>query len=148
MRCQLCGFEFETATMVCHGECPLGSHCNLICCPNCGYQVVDESKSLVTRLLRRVGVSATPPKPIIPLRRRPQADGPGVPLTHIPVGREVEIQSLDETVPPRLAKLTIFGLVPGSMVEVLQRRPSPVIRIGETELALGEEILEQIWVRP
>ncbi len=50
--------------------------------------------------------------------------------------------------PKRLVQLSIFGLTPGGLVEVLQRRPAPVIRIGETELALAEEILEQIWVRP
>ena len=49
--------------------------------------------------------------------------------------------------PSRLARLSAFGLVPGGHVQVLQRRPAPVIRIGETELALSEEILQQIWVR-
>jgi hypothetical protein len=28
--------------------------CSLICCPNCGYQMVDESKSAAAKLLRRL----------------------------------------------------------------------------------------------
>ena len=53
MRCRLCGHMFEATNLACHASCPLGSRCSLICCPNCGYQVVDESKSgLVTTLAK------------------------------------------------------------------------------------------------
>jgi Fe2+ transport system protein FeoA len=48
----------------------------------------------------------------------------------------------------RASRLTAFGLTPGTPVSILQRRPVPVVRIGETELALSEEILRQIQVRP
>jgi Fe2+ transport system protein FeoA len=37
-------------------------------------------------------------------------------------------------------------VVPGSRVEVVQRRPAPVVRMGETEIALGLDILEHIEV--
>jgi Fe2+ transport system protein FeoA len=47
----------------------------------------------------------------------------------------------------RLARLSAFGLVPGSDVELLQRRPAAVLRVGETELALGDDVLERIWVK-
>ncbi len=149
MRCQLCGYEFDAGHMACHTACPMGSHCSLICCPNCGYQVVDETKSTLARLFRRLwppSIKELPPQP-----RRPglkQTGQPAVPLTHIPTGREVEIQGLGNISAGRLAKLSVFGLTPGGRVEILQRRPAPVIRIGETELALAEEILEQIWVHP
>ncbi len=69
-------------------------------------------------------------------------------LTHIPVGMEVKVRKLEGMSPSRLSRLSALGLVPGRRVEVLQRWPAPVIHIGETELALSEEILEQIWVRP
>ena len=145
MRCQLCGYEFDAGTLACHTECPMGSRCSLICCPNCGYQVVDESKSRLASLLRRLWPSRrTESQPQQP--RRPHGKSV-VPLTHIPVGMAVEVQSLENMPPSRLARLSAFGLVPGGHVEVLQRRPAPVIRIGETELALSEEILQQIWVR-
>jgi hypothetical protein len=30
----------------------------------------------------------------------------------------------------------------------MQRRPVPVVRIGETELAVSDEILSEVWVAP
>ena len=45
MRCRLCGHAFDPGALACHAGCPLGSRCSLICCPSCGYQTVDESKS-------------------------------------------------------------------------------------------------------
>jgi Fe2+ transport system protein FeoA len=131
--------------MACHAECPLGSHCNLICCPNCGYQMVDESKSRLVDLLRQLWSQTDKPKRLRRLRRRERETI--VPLTHVPAGREIEVHSLEDARPGRLARLSVFGLVPGSRIQLLQRRPAAVIRIGETELALSDEILGQIWVR-
>jgi hypothetical protein len=55
MRCALCGHEFEPNAQTCAG-CPLAAvqGCNLVCCPNCGYQVVDERQSSLVQWLRRV----------------------------------------------------------------------------------------------
>ena len=33
-------------------------------------------------------------------------------------------------------------------IELVQRHPAPVLRIGETELAVSREIVEHIWVQP
>lgn len=142
--CRLCGEEFVPSALACHAACPLGPKCSLICCPNCGYQIVDESSSSTARVLKKVlrirnGGSATP-------RERPEEGG--VPLTHVPVGREVEVRSLRGMVPGRSHRLSAFGLVPGSRVQLLQRKPAPVLRIGETELAVSDEILDEIWVEP
>jgi primosomal protein N' len=56
VRCPLCGNEFDEHDRSCVAKCPLASvqGCNLICCPNCGYQMVDESKSGIARLLRKI----------------------------------------------------------------------------------------------
>ena len=145
MRCQLCGHGF-TPTPACHAGCPMGSRCTLICCPNCGYQVVDESKSGLAKALRRV------------LRPRDAEVGPGggtgrrdedaVPLTHVRTGTPVEVHGLEDMPAARASRLTAFGLAPGTPVAILQRKPVPVVQIGETELALSEDILAQILVRP
>jgi hypothetical protein len=54
MICPLCGFRFDETNLSCQAGCPLAAvqGCNLVCCPNCGYQMVDERKSGLVRLLR------------------------------------------------------------------------------------------------
>lgn len=141
--CQLCGHEFEPSTAACHSACPLGSQCHLICCPNCGYQVVDESKSRLAQWLARF----LPSKGRFPVR----ATGPQVEalmtLTQAPLEMAMEVCELAAMPPTRLARLTLFGVTPGVQVKLMQRWPAPVVRVGETELALSSEIVERIWVR-
>ncbi|OQY48907.1 MAG: hypothetical protein B6242_01150 [Anaerolineaceae bacterium 4572_78] len=146
MNCPLCGYEFKVETMACHDGCPMGSRCNLICCPNCGYQVVDESKSWFSNFLHDMFPFLKKTKPP---QRKQKRDSKGellIPLTHVAVGKMVEVSDMDELTSHRLTKLSVFGFVPGSQVEVLQHRPSPIIRIDQTELTLSKEILDQIWV--
>jgi len=144
MRCRLCGHAFEPVGLACHASCPLGTRCSLICCPNCGYQVVDESKSGLAKALRRLWPGAGDVQETSIERR----DGDTVPLTHVGTGTPVEVSDLARMPASRASRLTAFGLAPGTVVAVAQRKPVPVVRIGETELALSEEILGQIHVRP
>ncbi|GIU98757.1 MAG: hypothetical protein KatS3mg014_0373 [Actinomycetota bacterium] len=148
VRCGLCGHRFDPSELACHAECPLGARCTLICCPRCGYQVVDTGRTLVGRLLGRLLRARPEPAPG-PLGPRRAAElGATVPLSHVLPGREVEIVALRDLPGPRASRLAAFGIVPGSRVAVLQRRPTPVIRVGETEIALGPEVLERIEVTP
>lgn len=144
MRCRLCGHRFDAASLACHASCPLGARCSLICCPNCGYQVVDESRSGVARLLRRVlrtGDDHAEERPA-----RDDRDPSTVPLSHVRQGAAVEVRRFEEMSAARLSRLTGFGLAPGTVVTLRQRRPVPVVAIGETELALSEEIARRIRV--
>ncbi len=142
MRCPLCANEFEPAGLGCHASCPFGRHCRLICCPNCGFQTVDETKSGLVLALQRLW----------PARRReapesvPAASPSAVPLSHVPVGIRVRIQRLDQIVPGRMIRLSALGLAPGATVEIRQRRPAAIVRIEHTEVALADEILDQVWV--
>jgi len=43
--------------------------------------------------------------------------------------------------------LSALGLIPGSIVKLAQKRPSFVLEIGETALALDEEIVREIYVK-
>jgi rubredoxin len=40
MKCSLCGYEFEEdkALVTCRA-CLLFTSCNMVCCPNCGYEM-------------------------------------------------------------------------------------------------------------
>lgn len=145
MQCRLCGYEFEIESLACHSGCPFGDHCHLICCPNCGYQVVDDSRStlaaLADRLFRRSPRGESDRE-----RARRVIEERLVPLSHVAAGHSALVRRLDLEPGSRMNRLTVFGLAPGANVTVIQRRPAPVIRVGETELALGREILDRIWV--
>lgn len=142
MRCQLCSFEFDPNQLACHTACPLHSRCTVICCPNCGYQVVDASRSRAAGWLRRWWKAA--PAQAAP----PAASGALCPLLDLPIGTEAQIEAMDTLDAARLARLSVYGLCPGSRVCLLQRHPACVIRSGETELALSRDILAHIQVRP
>lgn len=60
MICPLCGFQFDETSLSCQAVCPLAAvqGCSLVCCPNCGYQMVDERKSGLAQLLRRIWKTA------------------------------------------------------------------------------------------
>ena len=48
----------------------------------------------------------------------------------------------------QLERLMALGLVPGAHIKLLQNKPACVVQVGETTLAVDEEVLAQIDVRP
>ena len=58
--CSLCGSRFSHGTMVCT-SCPLNAGCDIIKCPNCGYQFPRSSKIVewAKRMTRRVRIGAS-----------------------------------------------------------------------------------------
>ncbi|MDH5717745.1 MAG: metal-dependent transcriptional regulator [Spirochaetia bacterium] len=46
------------------------------------------------------------------------------------------------------ASLTHLGIIPGEVVTLIEKRPSVVINIGSTTLALDKHIAEDIYVKP
>jgi hypothetical protein len=56
MLCPLCGHHYDESGMTCGTTCPMAAlqGCHLLCCPHCGYQMVDERKSGLAQLIRRV----------------------------------------------------------------------------------------------
>ncbi|GAB4367211.1 MAG: metal-dependent transcriptional regulator [Deltaproteobacteria bacterium] len=47
----------------------------------------------------------------------------------------------------RLEKLSALGIVPGSRIRLLQRKPSYVLQIGETTVAVDRDITDEIFVK-
>ena len=43
VKCEFCGFEFEKCDGISCNGCPM--NCGVVKCPNCGYEVLPESKS-------------------------------------------------------------------------------------------------------
>lgn len=69
-------------------------------------------------------------------------------LCDLPIGGRGTIAFITPKSPARLNRLATLGIVPGTMVKLVQRKPSFVIRCGETTVAIEEEIANEILVRP
>lgn len=48
----------------------------------------------------------------------------------------------------RLDRLGVLGIMPGTDVRLHQKKPSYVLRIGESDIAVDKEIASEIFVRP
>jgi Fe2+ transport system protein FeoA len=146
--CALCGLEFTASDVTC-GGCPLGAGCTLVCCPRCGYQVPDESQSRVVALLRSTW------RALARSGRGPARDaieGAGgsdgsIPLTALRPGQSAEVISMSAAGRSWQERLASFGIVAGTSIELVQHRPTPIIRAGHTSLALDGEIAQGIRVR-
>jgi ferrous iron transport protein A len=149
VRCALCGFEFDEQAMLCHSQCPLADGCAILCCPNCGYQFVDESKSSLAGWLRGLLARRKPgaaPRP--GAASRPPAGAVGMSLTGLQPGQTAEVLEIASNDPSRLVRLSVLGVAPGSAVTLEQRFPAYLIRVGETQLSLDSEVAQEIRVRP
>lgn len=70
-----------------------------------------------------------------------------MPLADLEVGGEGRIVFISCRFPVRLDKLGNLGIVPGSIIKVRQKRPSPIIQVGQTTVAVDPEIARDIYVK-
>lgn len=70
-----------------------------------------------------------------------------MPLRELEPGEEGRIVFIAPKEHTRLDRLSSLGVIPGSILKLHQKRPSFVIKIGETELAIDEEIAREIYVK-
>ncbi len=68
-------------------------------------------------------------------------------LTELISGEEAKIAYITTKHHPRLDRLSSLGLLPGTTIRVHQKQPTIVIQMGETQIALDEEIAKDIYVR-
>jgi Fe2+ transport system protein FeoA len=71
-----------------------------------------------------------------------------VPLHRLKSGQRAQVVELQSDNHARLARLGALGLMPGSWLVVLQRKPALVLRVGETEISLDDAVAGEILVRP
>ncbi len=69
-------------------------------------------------------------------------------LSRLDVGKSARIAFLTPSFHKRFDRLAAFGINPGVVLNLHQRKPAIVVRVGETELALDSEIADEIYVRP
>jgi DtxR family transcriptional regulator, Mn-dependent transcriptional regulator len=68
-------------------------------------------------------------------------------LADLRIGQSAPIVFIAPKSAARLNRLATLGVVPGTSVRLMQRKPSFVIECGETSLALEEEVAGEIYVR-
>jgi Fe2+ transport system protein FeoA len=129
--------EFQPADTVCAHGCPLGKDCDNVRCPNCNYEFPETESRFAW--LRRIFDRRSVPKL--------SDDVEMVALDRLRKGERGELLHMARMGSGRRNSLTVFGLIPGTEIMLLQRRPSYVIRVGETELGLDREIARQIFVK-
>ncbi|MGH9423253.1 MAG: metal-dependent transcriptional regulator [Thermoanaerobaculia bacterium] len=65
----------------------------------------------------------------------------------LPVGASAKIAFIAPKTLARLEKLAAFGIVPGSEIRLVARKPTCVIACGATSIALEDEIGREVYVR-
>jgi DtxR family transcriptional regulator, Mn-dependent transcriptional regulator len=69
-------------------------------------------------------------------------------LVDLPLGGTGSVVFIAPKSVSRLNKLAAFGIVPGSQVRLIERKPSVVLACGQTSIAVEDEIGREIYVRP
>lgn len=69
------------------------------------------------------------------------------PLNELHPGEQGRIVFIAPKHHARLDRLSTMGIIPGSVVRLHQKRPSYVLEIGETTLALDGDIVKEIYVK-
>ena len=69
-------------------------------------------------------------------------------LVDLPLGATASVVFIAPKSVFRLNRLASFGVVPGSQVRLIERKPSVVLACGQTSIAVEDEIGREIYVRP
>jgi DtxR family Mn-dependent transcriptional regulator len=68
-------------------------------------------------------------------------------VTELPVGATASIAYIAPKTLSRIDRLAAFGIVPGSEIRLIARKPSCVIACGASSIALDDDIGREIYVR-
>jgi len=137
--CPLCSTDFESAA--CHSTCPMASGCAMVRCPRCGYEFVESGRiaDLLRRWIRR-GPKQT--------CAQPPAAGDGViRLIDLELGASGSVVFIAPSAGSRVARLAAYGIVAGTELRLIARKPTVVLESGSTTIAVEPEIGREIFVR-
>lgn len=70
-----------------------------------------------------------------------------LPLFELTPGEQAKVAYITTKHHQRLDRLSSLGLLPGTTIRVHQKQPTLVIQMGETQVALDEDIARDIYVR-
>lgn len=134
--CPLCGTDFQGAA--CHSACPMSRGCTMVRCPHCGYEFVESGRftDMLRRWIRRAPRGAC----------RQDADATTMAVIDMPVGSSAAVAFITASSASRLNRLASYGIVPGTEVRLVSRRPAVVLACGSASVALEDNIGRQIYV--
>ncbi|HET6350311.1 MAG TPA: FeoA family protein [Candidatus Krumholzibacteria bacterium] len=137
LHCSLCGFEFDPQGDNCHTGCVLARHCNLVKCPSCGYEFPRPTRgpAWLQKLAGRRHGAHVHERTLLSLDEASE-------------GVAYELVSLNGSHASRKTALAVYGLVPGCRLSLTRKRPSFIVKVGETELAFEGSIARDIFVKP
>ena len=69
------------------------------------------------------------------------------PIIDLKIGESGKISFMSPKTHFRLDRLMTFGITPGTIVRLHQKKPSIVLQVGETDLALDYDIAKNIYVK-
>ncbi len=125
MKCTLCGYNFDEneAPRSCKG-CPVMKGCKLIRCPNCSFETPRE------------------PKWIKYLKKRGE-----VAMTKLNVNQKGKIARINTHDHKKLQKIMAMGVLPGMPITLIQKFPSYVFQVGQSQFAIDKELASCIYVK-
>ncbi len=127
--CPICAFVFDPGANASCPTCPLNSGCTLVCCPNCGHDTVDPTRSTAVQLGARIG------RLLRGGSRREPKHAVARTLAEVSPGERAIVAGLDGLEHHHREHLQAYGLVPGRPVHVIQHAPVTVVQVEHTEVA-------------
>jgi DtxR family transcriptional regulator, Mn-dependent transcriptional regulator len=71
-----------------------------------------------------------------------------VPVSELDAGETATVAYIGSSDQSRFAYLSSLGIMPGRLVELMQKYPSYVLKVEETSVAFSEDTAKNIFVRP
>ena len=144
MKCSLCGFHYsEQEVQTACSACPVTKGCQLLRCPNCGYETPPEPKWLKTLFEKAPGSFSS----LLTFRKKAPGAFSELPvsLTNLVVSQESEVTSIQTNDPKKLQKLIAIGLFPGTKLTLIQKFPSYTFQMGHSQFVIDRELAECVY---
>lgn len=134
--CSMCGHRFDESGHQACQKCPLQKDCHLICCPNCGYEMVNVHRSKLARWAARMLPKSSRGHSILNMT-----------LADLAPGQCARVVGFSPAIPTsQQAHLQAYGITPGRLVQVVQREPVTVVQVEHLELALEADLARDVYV--
>jgi Fe2+ transport system protein FeoA len=68
-------------------------------------------------------------------------------LIDFEVGKSGKIVFITPSEAARIGRLSSIGIIPGTIIKLIQRKPSIVMQMDETTIAIDPELAKEIFVK-